>query len=54
MVRRKKNELGTDNKITVFWVPGHIGVEGNKSFDKFADNQLHWTGAILRSIYKRD
>lgn len=32
----KLNDLGKNNKITLLWMPGHIGVEGNKHTDKLA------------------
>ena len=30
------NELGTSNKVTVTWVPGHMGIKGNEKADSLA------------------
>jgi ribonuclease HI len=32
------NVLGTDNQITLFWIPGHSGLEGNEVADELARN----------------
>ena len=34
--QRALNELGTSNKLTIIWVPGHAGHEGNEMADKLA------------------
>ncbi|XP_055850655.1 uncharacterized protein LOC129915201 [Episyrphus balteatus] len=33
---KKLNELGKANKITLYWVPGHVGVQGNEVADSLA------------------
>ena len=30
------NELAKDNKVTLLWVPGHEGIEGNEKADAIA------------------
>lgn len=30
---QKRNELSRSNKVTLFWVPEHMGIEGNKNVD---------------------
>ena len=34
--QRALNDLGTSNKLTIIWVPGHAGHEGNEMADKLA------------------
>jgi ribonuclease HI len=34
--RDQLNELGTGNRVTLYWVPGHIGVDGNERADELA------------------
>lgn len=39
------NQLGNSNKVTLLWVPGHEGVDGNEMADELAGN-----GADLKFI----
>lgn len=32
----KLNELGKKNKVTIYWVPGHLGIPGNEKADELA------------------
>uniref|UniRef100_A0A224XSM0 ribonuclease H n=1 Tax=Panstrongylus lignarius TaxID=156445 RepID=A0A224XSM0_9HEMI len=34
--RDRLNYLGRENKVTLFWVPGHVGIEGNEMADALA------------------
>ena len=35
------NKLGEKNKVTVAWIPGHRGFEGNELADKLAKEGAH-------------
>jgi len=37
---KKINDLERNNKVTLFWVSGHVGVEGNEQADTSTSTPL--------------
>ena len=50
-VLRTLQKLPTRNKVTLYWVPGHKGIEGNKKADELALKGTY-IGTVVMALSK--
>jgi len=51
----KLNDLGRNNKVTLLWVPGHVGVEDNEQADTLEPESFCGLGkAYVQEVLKKN